>query len=508
MRGTTLKTIFANAGSAKPPFTALGNVLLYALYVLSLPTALRYFGPPALQGDDSYFLLITYSWLNGLGFTNFWTNPIGSTVFNWHGFLQPMLIARLSPCDSLRCVNMGVVALGCVYLAIWYVIVNTITSIRLLRWALYVIAVSLVLKYSARPELLASLELICLVFLFYLFPTKITFLVRAIGSGIAVALALLTSPFTGAFAGLGVAAATAYLRRNDRSSVNFFLEGALSVVSALCVGITILVFIYPYSTILWIDGIIGHSIRDIDRTDTSGFFKFYFLTKGLPLLGIMFLTLAGIAGLAFKELRQARNRFFLIVFLFVCAALLYLLYFSAIRIPLTYYNFSALVPSLILIAIIYSNNATVTRQYKRLTLIGPTVAFAAACIFSQVIWAAQWVSERPEHHRLSEGIASSVDHYLAKNLRIAMDAPLAGAIDDVEKLKKIKILIFGEKYKLNYDPPDVDVLFRAENEFGMGVLAENMPGFKIVVDNFYHSPLARLLTPNEIYYAIYERVPH
>jgi hypothetical protein len=503
-----LKAAFANINSSKASFAALASVFLYVVYVFILPVAFRYFGPPPLQVDDSYFFLISYSWLNGLGFNNFWVNPIETTIFNWHGFLQPMLVGQLSPCNSLRCVNAGLIALGVVYLAIWYVVVNSITSDRFLRWTLYVIAVSLVLEYSARPELLASLELIFIVLLFYFFPANRQFVVRAVGSGIAVGLAFLTAPHAGLSAGLGVAAATAYLRRNDRSPVNFILEGLLALICALCTLAIILIFIYPHPWKDWIDGIITMAIRDTHRTDGSGFFRFYFLRRTLPLLGITLFTLAAIAGRAFKEMWQTRSPFFLTVFLLVCATFLCLLYFSAIRIPLTYYNFTVLIPSIILVAVIYRNKIGTTEQYARLTFTSPLVVFAAACIFSQIIWTARWLNERPDHRRLFEGIASSVDQYLAENRRIAMDAPLIGAVDDIEKLKKIEVLTFGTKHKLGYNPPDVDVLFRDQNEFGIGVLGENIPEFKLVADHFDHSPLAQRLTPNELYYAIYERVPH
>jgi len=484
------------------------SALVYIAYIFCFPVAIRYIAPPALQIDDAYFLLISYSWLNGLGLNNYWANPVGSGVFNWHGFLQPMLIAELAPCNTLRCLNTSLTAFGVFYLAIWYFVVNALAAARYLRWGLYVVGVSLVIRYSARPELLASLELIGLVLLFNTRSENTHYFVRAIGSGIGVGVAFLTSPFTGAFAGLGVAAATAFLRRNERSHLNFFLEGAISVISALCALTVIFVFIYPYPLSVWIDGIFLHAIRDMHREDTGGVIKDYFLTKGLPLVGILFITLAGITILAVKLMWRAENRVCLAVFCLVCAAFAYLLYFSAIRIPLTYYNFTALVPSILLVAIICLNNISAMGRYAKLALIGPAVAFAAVCVCSQVLWAAQWLSERSDHYRLSEGIAASVDQYLAENRRIAMDTPLIGAVDNVEKLKKIKVLIFGEKYKLNYDPPDVDVVFRAQNEFGLRVLSENMPGFRLVVDNFDHSAFAHLLTPEESYYAIYERVPH
>ena len=325
--------------------TILATTLVYLAYVLCLPVAIRYFGPPALQFDDSYFFLISYSWLNGLGFNNFWVNPVGTGAFNWHGFLQPMLVAELSPCNTLHCVNTGLIVLGFIYLVVWYIVVNTITTNQLLRWACYAIAVSLVIEYSSRPELLASLELICIVYLFYLYSGADQYLVRAIGSGTFVAVAFLTSPFAGVFAGLTVAAAITFLRRNDQNNFAFMKEGALSLFSALCVVTLLFACIYPYSVAVWIEGMAKHGVRDFNRNDTSGFVYLSFFRKNLPLMGLMYITLAGVAAGALRQMWMTQRRFLLAIFLSVSAVFLYVLYFSVIRIPLTYYNFTVLIPS-------------------------------------------------------------------------------------------------------------------------------------------------------------------
>ena len=190
--------------------SSLRRVFLYAIYASILSVAFRFIDPPPLRFDDGFFLLISYSWLNGLGFKNFWYSPISSTIFNWHGFLQPILIAKLSPCRTLQCLNDSLIGLGCIYLAVWYVAVNACGRTGWLRWALYAIGISLVLSYSARPELLASLELIGIVLLFYYFPDDRFLVRRAIIAGVAIALALVTDPVAGMFAGLGVAAAAIY----------------------------------------------------------------------------------------------------------------------------------------------------------------------------------------------------------------------------------------------------------------------------------------------------------
>src|SRR6516164_11662209 len=79
----------------------------YGAYVLLFAVALRLYHPVLLRYDDGWELLVSYSWLNGLGFTNHWVDPISSGVFNWHGFLQPLLMSWSSPCTSLACLNTG-----------------------------------------------------------------------------------------------------------------------------------------------------------------------------------------------------------------------------------------------------------------------------------------------------------------------------------------------------------------------------------------------------------------
>src|SRR6516165_1619594 len=109
----------------------------YAAYVLLFAIALRLYHPVLLRYDDGWFLLISYSWLNGLGFTNHWVNPISSGVFNWHGFLQAVLVSWLSPCRTLTCLNTGLSMMGAAYLALWLVIIRSFVSVPSFRWTLY-----------------------------------------------------------------------------------------------------------------------------------------------------------------------------------------------------------------------------------------------------------------------------------------------------------------------------------------------------------------------------------
>ena len=64
--------------------------------------AIRAVRPVPLRYDDGFFLLVSYSWKNGLGFNNPWIDLIGSGIYNWHGFLQPLVVSAMSLLQRCR----------------------------------------------------------------------------------------------------------------------------------------------------------------------------------------------------------------------------------------------------------------------------------------------------------------------------------------------------------------------------------------------------------------------
>ncbi|ARQ01257.1 hypothetical protein [Pseudorhodoplanes sinuspersici] len=478
-------------------------MLLYVLYAGGLALAFRWLEGPPILFDDAYFLLVSYSWLNGLGFDNVWVNPISSAIFNWHGFLQPMLVGWLSPCGTLDCLNIAVIAIGGVFLAAWYPLVNTVTSSRVLRWMLYVIAVACILQYSARPELLAAMGLVAITALFYFLPNERAAL-RGLAAGVLVGLVTVTSPVAGVLTGIGVSAATIYVRRSDTGYTGFALEGLVCLVSALVTIAVMLTAVYPYAAQDWLEGIRMHSAKTAAREDTSGFLKAYVAARLIPFQAVMFMVLAGIAGYALMQIWRAGSRIFSALFILICFAAAYLLYYTAIRIPLTAYNLTVLVPAIALIAVMIVSATGAHTRYAKIALIAPLALFAAACCLGQAVWAMQTVTFIRDQHRLAQGITQSVDRYMAANRRIAMDPPLMAGVDDVRKLKDITILFFGQPHKENDNPPNVDVLYRSQREFGAP--PAEIPGFKLVENNYDQSVFARLLRPKGTYYAIYEAV--
>ena len=479
------------------------EVVAFAAYVLVFAFALRLLNPILLRYDDAWFMLVSYSWLNGLSFTNHWVDPISSGVYNWHGFLQPLLLASLAPCGSFTCLNLVLVALGLVWLALWFVAVNLCTNHVLLRCALYVIGVGSVLQYSARPELLASLALLCILVVYVRCAGSPRYWIRAGLTGGLLGVVAVTSPAAAVLVCVGAAAVVGYLWRDSRNVTSFVLEGALVAGSSILSAILLLLAAYPLEAAVWIEGMREHAQVNADRSDTTGFLRYYLATKMYPLQGVMFMPLAALALWTGVAVWKGGNRMLFVAFFLSSAAFCYFLYYSAIRIPAAFYNFSFLVPVISLLAVAVARcNA---RSHVRGALVVPVFVFALACGAAQVFWAAQKVYSAPERQELTQGISRAVDDGLAAGVSIAMDPPLAVAIDDAQKLKQIDLLFFGRPGKRPQEPLRVQLLLRAQTE--LGTLPDEVPGFRLVEEAFLDSPLVAFVKPEGLYYAVYEAEP-
>jgi hypothetical protein len=132
----------------------------------------------------------------------------------------------------------------------------------------------------------------------------------------------------------------------------------------------------------------------------------------------------------------------------------------------------------------------------------PIAAFALACALAQLVWLAQKTYYAPDYDRLVSQINSLVTHYATENRHIALDAPIATAIDDVNVLENAHIILFGDPAKDSNDVPGADVLLRAQTE--LGSLPEPNSNFALVEDHFHSGSFARVLKPESLYFAVYE----
>ena len=472
----------------------------YAAYVLLFAIALRLYHPVLLRYDDGWFLLISYSWLNGLGFTNHWVNPISSGVFNWHGFLQAVLVSWLSPCRTLTCLNTGLSMMGAAYLALWLVIIRSFVSVPSFRWTLYIIGVGSVLEFSARPELIASCIIILGTCLFlYASDNRLT-IQRGIMTGTLLGLLILSHPTASILSAILIVATVAYLRWDDVKTTSFLLEGFSCLISAVCVAGVLLYFLYPFGAKLWLEGIYEHAVVIGKRTSSESFLKYFAMTKMYPMLIFPLMSLVLILAYALKQRGIGKNSWIFACFITSLGGFVTGLYYSSVRIPDAFYNFSVFVPAIALLCFYF---ATRQRQYiiGRLCII-PIAAFALACAAAQLVWLAQKIYYASEYDRLALQLNSLVANYSADNRRIAIDPPIATAIDDVKVLTNTQFIFFGDPAKENNNPSGVDVLLRAQTE--LGPLPAPNSSFAVVENKFYPGSATRFIKPESLYFAAYE----
>lgn len=81
---------------ALPQSTRLLILAGTAAYALACLLVLRTSVPFLLNLDNGEFLPISFYWKNTGILNNLWLNPIGSGIFNWHGFIQQYLVGLLS----------------------------------------------------------------------------------------------------------------------------------------------------------------------------------------------------------------------------------------------------------------------------------------------------------------------------------------------------------------------------------------------------------------------------
>lgn len=479
--------------------TLLGLDGLSALFLVygALILAIRAVRPVPLRYDDGFFLLVSYSWKNGLGFNNPWIDLIGSGIYNWHGFLQPLVVSAISPCGSLYCATLGIAFLGAAFIITWLLLVNSITRRPLVRGLLYLIGLSSVLMFSARPELLAGLLSLFGAAL-YLLGNGLPPFVRSALAGVTIGAIAVTHPAGGIMLSLAAGAGVAWVSRRS-TNVAILVECLVLGLFAAAGAATLLLATYPFEPMTWINGILQHGSEVVSRTDTTEFLKYYVGSRQFPGLLLIFVSLVTLLWLATRVIWAEGNAISRVVFSVAVVGLAASIWRFGIRVPATYYNVALLVPVISLAVAQAAESARVGR-WSRLALVLPLAAFAAGCLATQVVGIVQKVYFSSDYDELAAEIRSQVEAAMASGKRVAMDPPLAIAIDDPQILRQVVMPFFGYKGKLGGDL-DADILFRAETEFWE---PPQVQGFHLVKDRFETSTLGNFIKPEALSYAVYE----
>ncbi len=462
------------------------------------------FKPIFPENDDAWFSLISYSWLNGLGFTNYWGSPIHSSIFNWHGFLQPMLIAVFSPCSTITCVRDGLVILQFLYLVLWIICIESIVLHNLLRYSTYIVGLTVMLQFSARPELLASLELNAL-FLAYCVvgPSGGRWLLILI-FGIVCGLVIITAPAAGLLLiTLSPVAVCCCFCKTERQC-SYLDVGLGLILIALFVLATVfacLEFIYPYGAALWISGMREHVALQSARPETGTFLRRYVFSRSTPLLVLMAIPLFFVY---FESVRSASkiDRFSLAITTIILFLFSLILFRISVIVSESYYNFSVFVPTLVIVSG-YLLNLPDRPPYAKQWISIVISTFAVTSGLGTALVCLDKLHFMPKQDRLKFELSALIGRAIDKKLQIAIDPPLIQAIDKIEILKRVDLLYFGKFGKVVDWPNNIDIVIRAQSEFGRLPMAPN--GSSLVIDRFDHEFIDRFIWPESLNYAVYKR---
>jgi hypothetical protein len=324
--------------------------------------------------DHAFFLPASYFERNTGILNNPWRSPFPTEILNWHGFLQPALVANLSIDGSwgatfLALNVLAALALSSVAAALFFRRIEPLQSAAIL-----VVTLSLLLDYRARPEVLASVLALALLLLVSR-PSRdfLSSRFAAAGSGAVLALLFCSHPaiFLLSSAGLAFAIALQLSRTREVQWAHLLRFIGIAVVAALVVLLVCFGIVYKASPLVYLDGLAEHARLTASRSDTGFFQMMFVFNRFVPLLvlGLLLLPLA-----CWSVLRPARSegrsaRLWWLTSAFIAVLSLLLLYRVAVRIPSTYYNFSGLLPAL---------------------LVGCALLFAKAAVFhnGKIVWPA------------------------------------------------------------------------------------------------------------------------
>jgi hypothetical protein len=323
---------------------------------------------------------------------------------------------------------------------------------------------------------------------------------RGLSIGALLGLLIVTHPAASVLSMGLIAAAVAYLRRGDVNTKAFVVEGFFCCVSALCVSSLLLCFIYPLDAKSWLDGIYEHSFMIGRRTDTGEFLKYFLMTKMFPALLLPLASMILILVYAIQTRAIGKNRWISGCFVISVVCFVVGIYYTSIRIPAAFYNFSVFVPAIAFLSF-YSAASERNGLAGRWRII-PIAAFALACALAQLMWLTQKVFYASDYDRLASQVNNLVGRYSAEHCQLAMDPPIATAIDNVNLLKNSQLIFFDSPAKESNNLRSADVLLRAQTE--LRALPGENANFALVKNEFYSGSIARFIKPESLYFAAYQ----
>jgi len=481
-----LKTILTSPVAVK---ISLAVAVLVFAYALVAGVAVRLAGPILLKHDNAFFLPIALAVQEKLGLLNPWFHPydtpVGPGILDWHGIIHPLILGVIAPADGWTGINAAVVILSLLGMILYLGLIWRSKAPIFLKAICSGPIPALFMGFGGRPESTAALILGLIVLVNWNARNGESLrLGRVIASGVLLGLLGLAHPLAAVFSAAAYSLFIALHAGNKclPPARYVFLIGAAAITSVASFGL-FLVMLYPYETAVWLNGMLEASSIAADRSGSDHFLRYFVKTKHTPFLILTFIPFAYLLYLAGERAWKGFPLFYILAIFSLIGFLVLFVFRFPIAVPATYYNYTVLLP-LLLVVFCRLRSACLWRPEGVISILCLSM-FLFACTFGQAVWAYQTVAGTQIRKEQAARINALVESYAGRELRIAVDSPLIVAIKDDELAKSVDMLFFGRKdkdgNKANPSPSLFDIMIRAQSEFRK---PGSVPGYTLIRNEF------------------------
>lgn len=320
----------------------------------------RFFAPILANLDNGVFLPISYYLENTSELRPYWFDSLRRGIFNWHGFVYPVLLSYFSFGNDWNDIQLAVVFLS--YLTFVAVLmVSFILPLPLIaRISVAIVTVSLLLDYRGRPETVGLLILTSILLLHYKLPSFGSHSnVAGVAAGLLYGCLLYSHPALFMMSIPSYGLYVAYRLYGQRKVVaRLIVYILLFVIGFLVASAFLQATMYPEPLMVWYQGIfrLGGDLADWAPSYTQNYAKYFIFSRNLPFLIFQIGLVACLLVFITQKVVLVKNNTIWWK-LITCVSMVTACYFYfrlGIKIPSKYYNITGLTaPSMIILYALY-----------------------------------------------------------------------------------------------------------------------------------------------------------
>jgi hypothetical protein len=448
-----------------------GVLTLIFIYGFVCLAVIRMLVPITSSGDNSFFMPLSFMYIETGELTNPWRNPIGSNSFNWHGFIHPLAVAAVSMGKGWHGVNSGIIVLGVAALSL-FVILGYLSRVYLpFMLPAVIVVISMIISFSGRPE--TTVAILCML-LYYAGYASLLYsdpLRRRITWALSGALiGTLAAANPGALP-VVVLAQTCFILAiygvQDNNLKRLYISLTVIFGTAIVSFLLLLIVVYPLPAGEWIDGVIEHARTKTFNGEGFGanagakaadYVKSLLLSKDAPLIMLYGWFVIPVAWALYYRIILNRDNKVLVYFTIGAFVLTTMLVLRGLTSVFARYNFVVFVPTILLIVgLLFTKDRNAKHNAVTLSLL---YVLATVALLTQFIWIYQnirsWSNAQVYNNRLDHIVSTAID----AGLNVGVNSAILTAVDNPDQLKKLRVI----RYDSEADPTKFDLVILSQNE--------------------------------------------